>query len=191
MSGTTTNPTDALVSAMQDAVENLRLSANDPSDQIRLLVGLAAFQVAIPVSTTAIGQAVATCTAATAAILRRCALISLANACASYQPQSVSDAQTVLNLVIPLFDNEAEYASDAGDALTYQALRDVRSKVAADLQTRGASTPNIIQTYGGKPARVIAYRLYGDATQETQIVALNPQVAFTGYMPPILNVISP
>lgn len=60
------------------------------------------------------------------------------------------------------------------DAL-YDALADLRKAVAVDLSTRGSRLP-AVTTYtpaATLPALVIAHQLYGDATRETEIVALN------------------
>jgi prophage DNA circulation protein len=185
-----TNITDNFVAALQAADELNRSSANDPADQIRLLVGMASFTASAPPSVTTIGGYVQTVTAATAALARRSALAALANATAAYNPQSIEDAAQVLALVTPLYDAEVIYAADIGDTSTYQALRVLRAAVVSDLQTRGAMLPDATTTFGGKPAKVIAYRLYGDATRGDEILSRNPDAPFPGQMPLVVNVLS-
>lgn len=184
--------TDAFAAELQAMVEATRQAIVDPADQIRMMLQLAYFTTpdVSPGSTSAAGIATNVNAAAAAALARRAALTALANACADFQPRSADDANAVLAQVIPAFDHEIDHAAAVGDTATYAALRATRTAVATDLQRRGALVPELTVTYGGQPARVIAYRLYGDATREDEIVARNNATPFPGCMPPTINVLS-
>jgi prophage DNA circulation protein len=165
--------TDAFADGIMALTEALRSSAADPSDQIRLMISLAGFAPAVPTGTAAIGAAMATATNCTAALCRRAALISLANACAGYQPTSYDDAEQLKRQVRRLFDAEATIAADAGDCATYQMLAELGAAVAQDLDTRGAQLPELVTITIAVPipAPVLAYRLYGDATRADDLTA--------------------
>jgi prophage DNA circulation protein len=110
---------------------------------------------------------------ATAALCRRTALGSLANACAAYQPTSSNDAQALQAAVAPLFDAEITIAADAGQDATYLALRAMRTAVVKDLIVRGASLPalRVVTSAEPQPALTLAYRLYLDATRADDLIA--------------------
>lgn len=161
--------TDYLAASIAALTESLRATANDPADQIRLLSSLAVFAPApAPGQVSTISLATST-----SALCRRAALVSLARACALYQPSSANDAETVELAVTALFDAEITVAADGGDLPTYAALRDLRAAVALDLNTRGAQLPQLVTfTFGvPMPALALAYRLYQDATRSDDLVA--------------------
>jgi prophage DNA circulation protein len=84
-----------------------------------------------------------------AALIRRIALCTLAlcalaKTTANYQPASSTDAANVLAEVVPLFDAEIEYAADANDVGTYQAMSQLRQAISDDLPTRGSNLPTLI-----------------------------------------------
>jgi len=129
-------------------------------------------------------MAMITATAAFAALARRAALVSLALACAAWQPTTYDDAINTRNAVCALFDAEIVATADAGLDATYQSLRDLRAKVALDLATRATALPQIITVTlrTPEPSLVVAYRLYGDATREADMVQrANPR--HPGFMP--------
>lgn len=165
--------TDAFASGALALAEALRLSANDPADQIRLMVALAGFSPPVPMGNAAIGAAIATASRCTAALCRRAALISLANGCAVYQPSSYNDAENLKSQVTRLFDREATIAADAGDSATYQMLCSLGAAVAQDLDARGAMLPMLATFTTGvsMPAPVLAYRFYGDSTRTDDLIA--------------------
>lgn len=169
--------TDAFVQSIQDAVEQLRATINDPLDQIRLLVQLASFSQAVVAGDTVTQPTAATC--------RRAALVSLANAVSDYQPSSSTEAEGILALVVPVFADEIRYAADAGDSLTYHALRTLRAAVVTDLQTRGSQLPEVITVSlkASQPSLVVAWNLYADANREVELVQRNPDVVHPAFMP--------
>jgi prophage DNA circulation protein len=162
-----TAATDAFAGGVLALAEALRQSACDPADQIRLMTALAGFAPPMPLCSAALGSAIATAAQCTAALCRRAALVSLANACAAYQPSSADDAQSLSEAVTALYDTESTIAADAGDASTYMALRALGAAVAADLAARGSRLPELVTvtTVEPMPAFALAYMLYRDATR--------------------------
>jgi prophage DNA circulation protein len=163
----------AFVSAVGAFTEAVRACANDTADQVQLLAPLAAYSPTLLIGTSALAVDVIALQTAIGAVCRRSALISLSRACAAYQPTSSNDASTLSGNVLPLFDAEVQVAADAGDGLSYGALRDLRSAVANDLATRGATLPALTQvtTPAPMPALSLAFTLYQDATRAEDLIA--------------------
>ena len=144
----------------------------DPADAIRLMPTLAEFEPGTytgPPSIMANKQAVVQ--VAMGNLFRRCAVIALARASATYQPSSSNDAVTVRNTVLTLLDNEIEIAGDMGDDTTFSALRTLRQAVVTDMNSRGAALPSLktCTLYASLPAPVVALRLYRDAGRADEI----------------------
>jgi len=184
--------TDAFAASVLALTEALRVSANDPADQIRLMVSLAGFAPAVPMGTAGIGAAMATAAGCTAALCRRAALISLANACAAYQPSSFDDAEALKAQVTTLFDGEVTIAADAGDCATYEMLLRLEAAVAQDLDARGSQLPALmtVTTAVPLPAPVLAYQLYGDATRADDLIA-RADPPHPAFLPTTLQALSP
>lgn len=164
---------DNLIAGLADLCEALRVAAINPADQVRLLISLADFYPVPTTSTAPIGQTIAAVEIATAAACRRCALVSLARACAAYQPTSFDDAVALRSKVAALLDAEILVAADAEDDNVYMALRELRTAVVTDLTARGADLPNLITVTTKAPVSslTLAYRLYGDSTRADDITA--------------------
>ncbi len=192
MAPSTTGPLAAAAYAMTEAVRTL---ATNPADQIRVLSTLqnfnpgiaagtspinAALEViatgtagqAIPSTAAPVTAAVLTTQTGVAAMLRRTALCSLANAVAVYQPTSSNDALAQLAALVPLFDAEITIAGDLEDDATYLAFRSLRAAVVLDLTVRGASLPALMTVTSGEPqpALTLAYRLYQDASRADELI---------------------
>lgn len=173
--------TAAAVAYFADSVagvaEALRAAAQDPADQVALLSQLAVLPPPVSTDTSPIGASVTAAQTSIAALCRQSALVSLARACADYQPTSSNDAQTVQMSVASLFDAEIVIAADAEDDATYLALRALRTAVVNDLTTRGANLPALVTvtTPEPMPGLVLGYLLYQDATRSDDlIVRANP-----------------
>lgn len=151
--------------AIHTLLTTLASAIPDPSDQIRLISQLADFH-----SSSSLPGA-----AMTAAAVRRASLEALAASVAAYQPQSSTDAQDVLDAILPLFDSEIEYAADAGDDATYRAMKSLRTAVVNDLQTRGSQLPELIEITlpSSMPSAYLANWLYQDATRSDELVRRN------------------
>lgn len=164
---------NGVCAAAQALTEALRNACADPADAVRLLSDLAVWNLTVTPSTAPIGAAIATLQTAMGQIFRRAALVSLANACATYQPASWNDAISLRSTVATLFDVEIIASADAGQDATYQALRALRTSVIIDLTTRGAQLAKMVTVTTPAPdsALSLAYRLYGDASRADQLIA--------------------
>ncbi len=169
---------DDFAAAAQALTEAMRATTSDPLDAIRMLTAFV--NSPLPPVTSAALQA----QAAVAAVFRRSAMASIALACADYQPASSTEANAMIRQIADLLDAETLVAADTGQDATYQALRDIRAAVVADLSARSASLPELItaRVPGNLPSLVLAYRLYGDATREPGLVA-RANVSHPGFMP--------
>ena len=176
------NVTDPFVVSIQAAVEALRASINSPDDQIRILTDLAGFSVPVVDSTAG----------PTAAVCRRACLSSLAKAIADWQPTSATDANDVIAEIVPLYDAEIVNAADMGDTNSYIQLRNVRAAVVNDLQTRGASLPELLTVTvpGVLPSLVLAWQLYADATREPDLLHRNSTVIHPAFFPASFEALS-
>lgn len=166
-----------LPGAAQSLTETVRNVAQNPSDQIRLLSGMAAYNPTITPGTAAIGAAIAAIQAAAVRLFRAAALISIGNATAAYQPQSYDEAIAVLQSVTALLDTEILAAADAGETATYLALRALRTAITNDLLSRAANLPRLVTITKQRalPSLKIAYDLYADATRSDELIGLaNP-----------------
>lgn len=79
-------------------------------------------------------------------------------------------------------EDEAATASVA----VFNALMDLRAAVVRDITARGADLPRLvtISMPATLPALVVAYRSFGDATREAEIVARNPIIVrHPGFVP--------
>jgi len=152
--------TDAILSAMAD-----------PADAVRLFPTLADFIPATYYPPSVIGNARKAFETAMANLFRRCAVIALAKASASYQPSSSDDAVAVRRSVVALLDREIVVAGDNGDDSTFNAFRELRQAVVIDLNTRGAALPALktVTFQASLPAAVVSLRLYRDAGRADEI----------------------
>jgi prophage DNA circulation protein len=185
--------TDNFVTSIQALTETLRTAINDPADQIALLIDLASYQAPATHGASPIQTAIGTVSASMAALCRRAVLTSLARACAAYQPTSSNETIALLTDVVPLFEAEVLFAGDVGDLETFASMRQLRSSVVTDLQTRGANLPEVltITTNESLPNLVLAYQLYGDANRAEELVQRNQSaVICSAFLPTTLEVLS-
>ncbi|AQS84010.1 hypothetical protein A0U92_03630 [Acetobacter aceti] len=180
-----------IASASQSLTETLRSSVADPAAQISLLWPLASCSPAIVTSSAPIGAAIATVQSETAALCRRSALASIAQACSAWLPSSSTEAQAMTENVVALFAAEELIAADAGDDLSYQALHALRAHVAQDLLGRAAKLPDIITITrnANLPALTLAQQLYADATRADEIVGRADPI-HPAFMPTEFEVLS-
>lgn len=150
-------------------MEGVRASAADPADAVRMLVTI----VLAPPPALSPYPSVAAAQGAVAAMMRRCALVSLGRACASFNPASSTEAAALRAEVVTLFDGEIVAAADAGSTATFRALRALRTRVAADLLARGTALPALVTVVlpEPEPSLAVAWRLYGDVRREPGMVA--------------------
>lgn len=189
----TLSPTTApaLVTAIAALVEAVRATQTDPGDQVRTLTTLVTFTYTDSYGGAGLSGAVGTVRDAVAVTCRRCALASLALACAAYQPFSYQDAEALRAQVAALFDVEITAAGDAGDDDAYVALKTLRATVIQDLTARAAALPLVMTVTlpSNQPSLVVAYRLYQDSGRADQIVT-ETGVIHPAFLPTTMQVLA-
>lgn len=185
-------PTAGLVAGVQALCEAVRATATNPADQVRLMINLAEYEPTVSTGIGTLGAERLAVQQATAAMCRRAALSSLARACAAYVPVSYNDAIGLLLQVVPLYDEEIETASDAGDIASAQALQTLRTAVINQLSAEGVRLPEVLQLMFPAPvnALALAYRLYNDTSRALQIVIRNDGSPHPGFLSGPVEVLS-
>lgn len=168
------NPSDSttLGNSAQAYVAAVAASASGPADAVRLVSSMAQYTPSAATPPGPIGSSMSTMQTALGALLRRCALAQLATSLTSYQPSSQEDADATMAAAVSLIDDEIDIAGDSGDDASFQALRELRQAVVADLQSRGANLAAVstFQFNAPLPALVLANRIYRDSTRADQLV---------------------
>jgi len=164
---------DSCSAQARAAIVAIEGAAISPADQIRLLSGLAGFAPATAAGAAPIGAAIAAAQTALGAMLRRQALLGLAEAIAAYQPDSAEDARSVLTMAVDLFDAEIVTAADGGDGAAFGWLRAVRTAIVQDLDTRGAKLAHLrsFAMAASMPAVVLAWRFYQDTGRVRDLIS--------------------
>jgi prophage DNA circulation protein len=181
----------SIPTAAQQVVADIAACAQDPADQIRLLVPMATYTPTPASSLAPIGSSIATAQTATASVWRRAAITGIARGTAIYQPTSYNDAVAVLDRVTSIMDAEIVSAADLGDNASYLALRALKAAVAQDLISRGANLPQLVTVTRGRPlpSLALAYQLYADATRSDDLIArVNPPAPL--WMPTTFHALS-
>ena len=113
---------------------------------------------------------------AVAAFTRRLLIANIASQQSSLAITSKTQADALQSQITSLIDNEIDTAMDSGSRDTVNSLRDLRTKVVKDLQTRGGVLPDIMTaTFNvNLPSFVLAQKIYGDATRADELLARNP-----------------
>ncbi|PXX49369.1 DNA circularization protein [Aquitalea magnusonii] len=164
---------NAFAASVQAVVVNVLAACANPADAISALTQMAQFTPpALPQDTSQIGTAMAAAQSATAALLRRSAVIGACQASARYLPTSYDDAVAMRAQMCALLDGEIQFAADAGQDETYQALRSLRAAVVADLTARGGKLSRVttVTTPTPVPALLLALRLYRDPTRADELI---------------------
>lgn len=147
------------------------------------LVGWSANPAAVP-RTTPARQAQAANRTALQAVTRRAALIESARGVAKldFTAENVTYTRAVAlrETLATAIEDEAATAS----APAYAALMDLRAAVVRDISARAIDLPRVsrIVMPVTLPALVVAYRAYGDATREAEIVVRNG-IRHPGFVP--------
>lgn len=175
---------NGIATAAQALSDSILQAVTDPGDAIRLLSTLAGFASGSTSTSAPIGQAIADAIAKLGDLFRRCALNTLADATALYQPVSQDDAAAQRTAVCNLLYDEMTTAADQGDDTVYLALKAVRAAVSQDLSTRGAALPSMQQFsfQASMPSLVLAQRLYRDPTRAAELVT-EAQPRHPAFMP--------
>jgi len=113
-------------------------------------------------------------------LVRQTAIVEAARATASIEFESQDQAVAIRDVVIDAINTEQLTANDN----VFVALSDLRAAVVKDINTRAVDLRKLVN-YTPKqtmPAVVLAYRLYGDATRDEEIVTRN-KIAHPGFLP--------
>jgi prophage DNA circulation protein len=164
---------DAFAAASRALADALAAATTDPADAVRLLLPLCTWEPPPVFGSGPLAAAVAKQQGAIVRNLHCAAIAAVASACADYKPISYQDAFSLRSIVCAAIDAEATIAADAGDDLTYSALRNLRVAVAIDLAVRGANLPALIEvaTLVSMPSLAEAWELYQDTSREPELVA--------------------
>ena len=183
--------TTAYGDAANAFVQSVAATAVDPADGMAMLGRLATFQPVGESTESPIGQAIKTANVACSAHLRRVAIAALAQSAADYQPYSQEDATRVQTDVVGILDFEILIAGDTGDDTSYEALRQLRKAVVADLQSRGGDLAEmgVFSFNASQPSLVLANRIYRDPARAGELVRqVNP--IHPAFMPPAFEALS-
>lgn len=174
----------AFAGRLQGLVAGLRGLAVNPFAALGALRGLFGHgrgQAPVPTTTPARLQQAANQTAF-AALIRRAALVEASRAAAAATFESYDQAAAIRQELADLLDLEAETASEA----VYSALIALRVAVVRDVTTRGADLARISTTVlpATVPALVAAYKIYGDARRDGDLITRNAStVRHPGFVP--------
>lgn len=176
--------------AIQGAIARVADLAGAPSRALGVYSSLSSAGTdspAIP-QTTATRRQQAQDAAALQRLTRETAAIEAAETSATMEFESSDDALATRATVLVQLDACMEATDPVTgapiDDEVFDSLRGLRTAVAQDLRERGAKLPRIARVTQGAtlPARVVAYRLYGDASRADEIVARN-KIRHPGFVP--------
>lgn len=124
-------------------------------------------------------------------LVRRSALAEAARASSKMIFTSYNESAAILAILVGALDAELESTTltASGQVVplnddVYDALLDLRTAVVRDIATRGASLAKLttLTLPCTTPALVAAYRVYGDCTMDSDIVARN-NIRHPGFLP--------
>lgn len=183
-----------LANQMLGLVAGLRGMARGPLDSLAALRKLFGFgTVASPrpalraiALTTATRIVQASNQAALTNLVRRAAVVEAAQASSAVTFESYDQAVTIRDELVAQLDAEVEGVGGEVSEPVYQALTALRVAVVQDITARGADLARVESAtlQATLPALVVAYRLYGDANYETEIIVRNRSVVrHPGFVP--------
>jgi prophage DNA circulation protein len=117
---------------------------------------------------------------AVANLTRQAAVIEAARATSTIEFDSQDQAVIIRDQVIDAINTEQLTASDP----VFEALADLRTAVVNDINTRAIDLSKLVKftPQSTLPAVVLAYRLYGSANREQEIITRN-RIAHPGFVP--------
>lgn len=174
-----------LAATISETIRRLAGLAEEPRTALR---GLRALMAAVPdepaegVAITPVQLAARTRADAVVRLVQSSAVTEVGARLTELPLQSYDLAEQERTEFVALIDPEIEAAADRGDDASVRALEQVRVAVLADLKARGGELARVqdLELASSIPAVVLAYRLYGDAERDDEIVARNrvPHPAF-------------
>jgi len=175
-----------MASSARALVRAVQTANPDPHQAVR---SLATLRATAPAQVRA-NDALSAANAGVTALLRRSAVIALADTTTGYALASYDDAQQLRASVRDALDSEIVIAADAGDDATFSALGALETAVVHDLATRGETLATMRDVAMGAPLPVIvvAQRLYQDVSRYgallDQINPVNPCFAPVAFRVP-------
>lgn len=172
----------ALAGEVQGLIASASLLTNNPLAAIasyRDLFGFGADQPPVP-TTTASRISQANNQEAIISLVKRTAVIEACRASADAEFSSYQEAQQLRAELVDQLDQLLDAAPDE----VYTALIDLRIAVISDITSRGADLARIVP-YTPKrtlPALVVAYHIYGDASEADNLVSRN-RIRYPGFVP--------
>jgi prophage DNA circulation protein len=172
------------------SIQQIATLAAEPFEALRLYKGLfdsGAGSQAIP-TTTATRRQQAQSTAALQELTRASSVIEACRAASQADFAASDDALTARDDLLDAIEARMQAVDPVTgapiDSALFDALRSLRAAMVQDLRVRGAKLPRI--TYytpaAALPARVLAYRIYGDASRAEELVARN-NIRHPGFVP--------
>ncbi|MEM7422094.1 MAG: DNA circularization N-terminal domain-containing protein [Pseudomonadota bacterium] len=187
--GTVLNLGSSIFADPDNAAESLSVIAREsiasgrtPDDRIRASVTAASrLFPSVPLTEIAASPIVDVVPALT----RRSYLAEAAIASAESSPDSSNSAAEMRSEVTSVLDAEIEIAAATGRDLVWRQLRALRAEVVGDLTRRAATLEPLIEVAArtDEPLLVTAFRAYGDAVREVDLVRRNG-IAHPGFVPP-------
>lgn len=178
-----------VVTAVQAVPGAVRAAINEPTDQIRALVTIAAYDPPITAETDAVGLARAKVQTATVSLCLYATLAELAKAAAAYNFTSYNQAAAVSSQVAAALSAGILVAGDAGADEVCQALRVLRAAVVQYLADIGAVLAPLrtVMFRSPLPALTIAQRLYQDGKRSDELMR-NARPWHPAFMPQTMTV---
>lgn len=180
-----------MASAIVDGVMTIGRTIEEPFDALRIYerVGFdaGADSPSVP-TTTANRQQQANNTEALHRLVTRASVVEAARQTSRADYASREDALSARDRVLGSLDEQMEATSIVSgepiDDQLYLRLAALRAQVAEDIRIRGVGLPRIghIRPQATLPALVLAYRVYGDASRDSEIVARN-HIRHPGFVP--------
>jgi len=120
--------------------------------------------------------------AAMVSLVQQSAAIEACVAAADAEFDTVDDAIAVRQDLVEQIDTLAAVA-ESDDV--YSALSALRVALVQDVASRGARLPRLssLTLPATTPAIVVAYRIYADATRDSDVLARNPAIQHPGFVP--------
>ena len=161
----------SLAAEIRSMIESCANLTTSPLRLLEMLQSLFTFKSAPGARSTSSRARVASNRTALDGLVRGMALVEAVRASSVAEYASAGEASAVRDRLADALDVEAMTAPDT----TYMTLSDLRTSMVRDLSARGMMLPRVTNWTPATtlPALVVAYRVHGDATRESDIVTRN------------------
>lgn len=177
-----TQGVDKLGSDVLALVEGLRESVQEPDRVLELTRFGDEFLPVAETTSTRVQEAKNQ--SAIVSLVRRAALVEAAKSASTVSFATRDDAIAFRDETVSQFDQEILTAGDNNERDAWAALSDLKAITITDLNRRAGELSSVVQIEQNevKPALVIAYGLYADATRGDEIAKRN-KVRHSGFVP--------